>query len=247
MLGQGSFLAADAHREEPRIEHGEGHRREPRTGDQRNGDPLDDHGQIVGMPEVAIGSARDRRLAGDDDHANVPAGSERRDGPVAETLRQELEPEHRNAERRNEGPTCEHRLGAARDEERTVQHRHGDEVPSAHLDRPAREGMRGVSPADLQLEQTLQAEQDEERKVELHHCRRTSSAQKPGPMAIMRPYAPGGGRRVSIVSRSTMRTEALERLPTAFRLSQVAARAASSRSRARWTASMTRGPPGWQT
>src|SRR5262245_51167248 len=105
--------------------------------------------------------------------------------------------------------------------------------------------------AHAQLEEPLQRESRQERQIpcaaRAHHCRRTSSEPKPGPIARRRPRLPGGGRRSASVSASTKSTEALERFPTSRRLRQLSASASRGTSSASSKASSSRGPPGWQT
>ena len=81
-----------------------------------------------------------------------------------------------------------------------------------------------------------------------YQCQRsnTSSEQKPGPIASIRPGLPLGGF-LAMVSRSTCSTEADERLPISPSERQVSSSASGGRSRAAVIASMTLGPPGWLT
>ena len=54
-----------------------------------------------------------------------------------------------------------------------------------------------------------------------YHLTSMISEQKAGPMASNNPSAPGGGRSRSITRRSTISTDALERLPCSARTSDV--------------------------
>ena len=60
----------------------------------------------------------------------------------------------------------------------------------------------------------------------------TSSEQKPGPIAIIRPGLPAGGR-LAMVSRSTCSTDADDRLPTSASERQVSSSASSGRAECR--------------
>ena len=66
----------DADGEQARVEHGEHEGGDPAGVDQRERDPLDDDGDVVGVRDPAVGTASDRREAGDDDHPGVPLPAE---------------------------------------------------------------------------------------------------------------------------------------------------------------------------
>ena len=166
------------------------------------------------MTHVSVRTGDDRLVARHDEHADVPAWAERQDRPIAQRLREDDEHQHRRRQRRQKWPLQQDHPGTTRDEERRVQQLHHLKVPLPDLDRAPSARQRRVAAADRELDQPLDAEEREENEVPAHHRRRTSSAQRPGPSASRSPHAPGGGRCASIVSRNTINTDALERLPT---------------------------------
>src|SRR6202142_1069983 len=85
--------------------------------------------------------------------------------------------------------------------------------------------------------------EDVEGLCQSYHLNRTSSEQKPGPIAASRPHVPGAGRRRSMVSSSTWRTDAEERLPALRSQSQETASWPSCRPSASCMPSTPLGPP----
>src|ERR1035437_6116016 len=78
-----------------------------------------------------------------------------------------------------------------------------------------------------------------------HHCKRTSSPQKPGPIESSTPYYPGRATPDLRKSAATNRTEAEEIFPTASSDRHDRASAHFGISSASWIASNTFGPPVW--
>ena len=68
------------------VEHGEDQRGDPGGVHQRQRDPLDDDGDVVGVAEEPVGPRRHRRQPRHDDHAGVPARAEGGDAPPAQGL-----------------------------------------------------------------------------------------------------------------------------------------------------------------
>jgi len=104
-----------------------------------------------------------------------------------------------------------------------------------------------VSLAETQLQPSLQRQQTKkpEEKTAGYHWSRTSSAQKAGPIAVMRPKLPGGGWHLEIVWSSTKSTDADDMFPTLARVSRLILRASESNPSPLSIAWITFGPPGW--
>ena len=92
------LFTPDAHGQQNRVERREQECGEPGRVHQGDGDPLENHGEIVRVPKKPIRTSGDRRFARDHDDPHVPAATERQDRRVAQRLRRENDREHREAE-----------------------------------------------------------------------------------------------------------------------------------------------------
>ena len=146
------------------------------------------------------------------------------------------------------------RLDQRADEQPGVQHDHERVVAPAGLDAAALTAPGGVAHRHDQLGQPLEADerdQDREGDQALHVSRPPAAAparsRSPGPSRAACRGFPGAGGRSRSVSSSTWSTDADDRLPTAASDSQVSRTASRGISSAVSSASITFGPPGWQT
>ena len=123
---------------------------------QRQREPLDHDGDVVGMPEPAVRAAGDQREPGDDDDAGVPARPERGDAPPAQGLGAEREHEHRPAQPGQERAVGDQHLDDAADQQPGVQGHHRREVAAPGLHPAPGERPGGVAGRDRQLGQPLE-------------------------------------------------------------------------------------------
>src|SRR5450756_451871 len=147
------------------------------------------------MPQEAVGTSGDRRGVRDDDDPRVPAPPERRNGPPSERLRSDGNGQSREPKGARKGPREKEHLARARDREEGVDHDHDSVGAAPRLDASRREGHAGVSAREEKLRAPLADEEAQESEIEQdgggdYHCRRTSSEQKPGPIAMRRPRSP---------------------------------------------------------
>src|ERR1035437_9586559 len=189
------------------------------------------------MPQEAIGAARHWRRARNDDDPRVPAPPERRDGPPAERLGAEGHGQRNQPWSPRKRPLQDEHLGRARDRKEGVDHDHNDVGAAPRLDTARRQNLAGIPARDEKLRAPLADEKAQKPSIEQdrrggYHCRRTSSEQKPGPIAIRSPRSPFTGSSDARSSPRTKSTDADERFPVSFSDLHERARAPSGSSSA---------------
>src|SRR5207248_9746076 len=243
---QGGLLGPDPQSEERRVQGREDDGGQAGAVHGGQGDDLHGDREIVGLAEEAVGPALDRHPPGHHDDAHVPSIAERRDGPVAQSLREQEGSEGDPPQSAREGTVQDDDLEGAGTEEGGVEECHCRKMSPPVLDPTPRQRLPGVASRETKLRDPLASDERDQKQIgagRRHHRRSTSSEQKPGPMATSNPRSPPFASPESSRSRSTNRTEAEERFPTERSDSQVRASASAGSSSASSNASSTRGPP----
>src|SRR5262245_58737117 len=150
--------------------------------------------------------------------------SERSDHVPTQRLRSDHEGEHRPTEPRQERTRQKKHFRPGADEKTGVDCDEKRIVAAPVLASAPRQAPCHVAARDRKLREALgrgDGEQQEEQNLARHPPpvwrSRTSSEEKPGPMAMSSPAVPGGHFPSARVARSTNSAEALEMFPTSRR------------------------------
>lgn len=155
--------------------------------------PFEYHCHVIRVAHIAIRPADDTRSAGHDNYPGVPLAPQCGDTPPAQSLGDRHKHEHRPE------PAPAHRCLAHRaDQQPGVQRHHHRIVAGAKFLAAVGLTPLQVAAGHHQFGDPLGGDQQDQRKKCLHidqrQRSRTSSEQKPGPIAIRTPGVPGVGR-----------------------------------------------------
>ena len=240
--------------EDHRVPHGEDDGESPHAPGERQAGHLQDHRQVVGVAQVPVGAAGDRRRPRHHDDPRAPAIAQRRRPPTSGAPARRARPRPPASAQGDGGSRSGDGSERQRREEDGVEGHHHLVEPLAGLPPPAREQAARVPRRRWRARRPARRRRARGApgRPRASHARTPfttgavpSRRRSRAPWRRAAPDRRGAARPTSTRSPRTKSTEAEERFPTSSSDRQERSSAPSGRPSADWKASSTLGPPVW--
>src|ERR1700733_2289011 len=240
-VAQCGVLDPDPHPQQQPVRQRENNGCQPCRVHQWQRNPFGDDCHIVRVVQKPVRTSSYQGRVGHHDDQGVPPSAQRRYTPPAQHLTGCRHGEHRPSQPTDKGPVQAPHFDDAAQQQRRVEGDHHRIVTVTKFLAALAKSPSRIAFGYEQLYQPFDADGQNQQVIHVYQLSSTSSAEKPGPMAIISPREPGGGGSV-MVSERISSTETDDRFPLLRRDFRVRSNASFGTSSTFSTASITFGP-----